>query len=142
MAALPAFSHGGCGGLRQGLGSRSGIFSWWPVRGWGHGTRQFTLFIRISASKLYLPCPKSLVKGKKWSLHLLCVHLQEAFLFHSLSTNITFPHLLEPRFEATRAVAFSHGGGGELGTGHPWRHPTPGLGLGHPTPGRGGSRPG
>ena len=28
---------------------------------------------------------------------------QEAFLFHSLSTNITFPHLLEARFEATRA---------------------------------------
>ena len=71
--------------------------------GWGHGTRQFTLFIRISASKLYLPCPKSLVKGKKWSLHLLCVPFQEAFLFHSLSTNVTFPHLLEARFEATRA---------------------------------------
>ena len=42
-------------------------------------------------------------QGKKWFLHLLCAPFQEAFLFHSLSTNVTFPHLLEARFEATRA---------------------------------------
>lgn len=120
--------------------------------GWGHGTRQFTLFIRISASKLYLPCPKSLVKGKKWSLHLLRVPFQEAFLFHSLSTNITFPHLLEARFEATRARWHFHmvvvGNWARVTVGvTPPRVlvlvlVTPGLGLGHPTPGRGGSRPG
>ena len=39
-------------------------------------------------------------------------------------------------------MAFSHGGGGELGTGHRWRHPTPGLGLGHPASGLGLGHPG
>ena len=70
------------------------------VGSWHASIYPFHSYIRL---KIIPSCPKSLVKGKKWSLHLLCVHFQEAFLFHSLSTNITFPHLLEARFEATRA---------------------------------------
>ena len=51
------------------------------------------------------PTPLISSQGKNgfFIFYLLCVPLQEAFLLHSLSTNITFPHLLEARIEATRA---------------------------------------
>ena len=53
------------GGWRQVLGSRSGIFTWWPARDSGQGTRQFT-------SDLVLPqiCCRSFAQfGQGFHIH-------------------------------------------------------------------------
>ena len=85
------------------------------------------------------------------------VHSQLSFLEQSLSTNITLSWLLWASFEATRAVAFSHGGqhgsyfhmvfwyGSVFGSRAEWHFHmvgSTGQSKRHPTPGPIGSRPG
>ena len=124
-----AFSHGlldsvcsqNCPEVRYGsvLGSHSGIFTWWPRRepGLGHAS----IYLRSCASShlsllcslgqgFYIQDFQSVAKNIMTELSFFCMHSQLSFLFQSLSTNITFPWLPWASFEATRAVAFSHGG--------------------------------
>ena len=90
-----AFSHGGWGG----------------GRGWG--TRQFTsnpALPHICLFFVLLDNFQSVAKNIMTELSFFCMPSELSFLFQSLSTNITFPWLPWASFEATRAVAFSHGG--------------------------------
>ena len=58
----------------------------------------------------YIQDFQSVAKNIMTELSFFCMPSQLSFLFQSLSTNITFPWLPWASFEATRAVAFSHGG--------------------------------
>ena len=101
------------------LGSHSGIFTWWLGRGPGLG--HASIYLRSCASShlsllcslgqgFYIQDFQPVAKNIMIALSFFCMHSQLSFLFQSLSTNITFPWLPWASFEATRAVAFSHGG--------------------------------
>ena len=105
------------GGWRRVLGSRSGIFTWWPAGDSGHGTRQFTSDLALPQSFLL----SFVLFGQGFYIHAFPpVAVGTILIVYAFSSKFSLPvpfhkyHIsqvaLGEWFEGTGAVAFSHGG--------------------------------